>query len=470
MHALREPTAAPKADWQKFRSRIRGRVILPDDPSFDRARRVYNGAIDRRPALIVRCAGAADMIMSIAAARERNLPLAVRGGGHSLHGFGVCDGGLVVDLGDLRGIDIDTTRSIATVQAGATCGDLDHETQAFGLATTTAHISSVGIGGMALGGGCGWLMRRHGLAIDNLLSADVVTADGRFITASEDEHADLFWALRGGGGNFGIVTSFRFRLHRLDAPIIGGTFFYPASRSLDLLPCFRDTMRTASDNFSALFGVLIAPAAPFLPGDLQNTPVVAITVCHLGSPADADADFAPFRRLRPLVDRVAPMPYRRLQRLFDAAGEFGRNASSRAGHLADFSDAAIRTFAQHACRIPAAGSIAMLSVLGGAVGRVDELKTSFGYRRTSFDFAANSRWNDDRDTARHTAWTSEFGRAMQPFVNGCYVNEAAESTLDEVPAYPPQTYRRLASVKAAYDPNNFFRMNYNITPEANLTS
>ena len=199
-------------------------MILPDDPSFDAARRVYNGAIDRRPALIVRCAGAADVIVSVAAARDQNMPLAIRGGGHSLHGFGVCDGGLVVNLSDLRGIDIDTKRSIATVQAGATCGDLDHETQAFGLATTSAHISSVGIGGMTLGGGCGWLMRRHGLAVNNLLSADVVTADERFITASEDEHADLFWALRGGGGNFGVVTSFRFRLHRLDRPITGGTF------------------------------------------------------------------------------------------------------------------------------------------------------------------------------------------------------------------------------------------------------
>jgi FAD/FMN-containing dehydrogenase len=392
------------------------------------------------------------------------MPLAIRGGGHSIHGFGVCDGGLVIDLSDLRGIHVDTKRLIVTAQAGATCRDLDHETQAFGLATTSAHISSVGIGGMTLGGGCGWLMRRHGLAIDNLVSADVVTADGQFVTASADDHADLFWGLRGGGGNFGVVISFRFRLHRVDRPI-AGTLFYPASRVLDLLACFRDMMQKASDDLSALFTVLIAPTAPFIPSDLQNTPVVAITVCHLGMPREADADLAPLRRLRPLLDRVATMPYRRLQRLFDAAGVFGRRASSRAGHLPELSDDALRTWAQHAVMIPGSGSIAMLSALGGAVGRVDELHTAFGYRRTAFDFAANARWGDDQDTAQHTAWTAAFGRAMRPFVTGCYVNEAAENLQHGAPAYSPQTYRRLGSVKAAYDPNNIFRLNYNIAPE-----
>jgi len=434
MHTSQQPSSPSTVDWRKFQSTIRGRVILPNDSSFDAARRVYNGAIDRRPALIVRCAGVADVIASIAAARAHDTPLAIRGGGHSLHGFGVCDSGLVVDLSDLRGIHVDTKRLIVTAQGGSTWRDVDHETQAFGLATTGAHISSVGIGGMTLGGGCGWLMRRHGLAIDNLLSADVVTADGQFITANEDDHADLFWALRGGGGNFGVVTSFRFRLHRLDGPITGGTFFYPVSRVLDLLPCFRDTIQTAGDNLSALFPVLIAPAAPFLPSDLHNIPVVAITVCHLGTARDADVDLAPLRRLRPLIDRVAPMLYRRLQRLFDAAGIFGRQACSRAGHVAELSDDAMRTFAHHSVAVPGTGSIAMLSALGGAVGRVDELQTAFSYRRTAFDFAANARWSADCDTARHTTWTTAFGRAMHPFLTGCYVNEAAERGQDEPPA------------------------------------
>jgi FAD/FMN-containing dehydrogenase len=469
MHASLRPSTESTVDWRKFRSRIRGRVILPDDSSFDASRRVYNGAIDRRPALIVRCAGAADVIESVAAARAHDMPLAIRGGGHSLHGFGVCDGGIVVDLSGLRGIDVDTKRLIVTAQAGSTCRDVDHETQAFGLATTGAHISSVGIGGMTLGGGCGWLMRRHGLAIDNLLSADVIIADGRFITASEDDYADLFWALRGGGGNFGVVTSFHFRLHRLDGPITGGTFFYAASRVLDLLPCYRDMMQTAGDDLSALFAVLIAPAAPFFPPDLHNLPVVAITVCHLGAQRDADADLAPLRRLRPLLDRVAPMPYRRLQRLFDAAGLFGRRACSRAGHLAELSDDAMRTWAHHSSMIPGTDSIAMLSALGGAVGRVDEMQTAFSYRRTAFDFAANARWSADSDTAQHTAWTLAFGRAMRPFVTGCYVNEAAEGGPDEAPAYTPQTYHRLVSVKTAYDPDNVFRLNYNIAPEVKDT-
>jgi FAD/FMN-containing dehydrogenase len=466
MHGSQQPSAPSAPDWRKFRSKIHGRMILPGDSSFDTARRVYNGAIDRRPAVIVRCAGVADVIASVAAARARDMPLAIRGGGHSLHGFGVCDGGLVVDLSDLRGIHVDTKRLIVTVQAGATCRDVDHETQAFGLATTSAHISSVGIGGMTLGGGCGWLMRRHGLAIDNLLTASVVTADGQFITANKDEHADLFWALRGGGGNFGVVTSFRFRLHRLDRPIIGGTLFYPASRVLDLLSCFRDMMLTASDDLSAMITLLVGPVAPFLPPDLHNIPVVAITVCHLGTPHAADVDLAPLRRLRPLVDRVAPMPYRRLQRLFDAAGVFGRRACTCAGHLPELSDDAMRTWAHHSVAVPGAGSISMLSALGGAVGRVDELQTAFSYRRTAFDFAANARWSDDRDTAQHVTWTSAFGKAMSPFVTGCYVNEAgAESRSDEVPAYAPQTYRRLVSVKNAYDPDNVFRLNYNIAPD-----
>jgi hypothetical protein len=443
-------------------------VILPDDSSFDAARSVYNGAIDRRPALIVRCAGAADVIASVSAARAHDLPLAIRGGGHSLHGFGICDGGLVVDLSDLRGIHVDTRRLIVTAQAGSTWRDVDHETQAFGLATTGTHISSVGIGGSTLGGGCGWLMRRYGLAIDNLLSADVVTADGQFITASEDDHADLFWALRGGGGNFGVVTSFRFRLHRLDDAITGGTFFYPASRALDLLLSFRNLMQTAGDELSALFTVLIGPAAPFLLPELHNIPVVAITVCHLGTPRDADMDLASLRRLRPLVDRVAPMPYRRLQCLFDAAGVFGCQACTRAGHLAELHDDAIRTFVDHSVAVPGAGSIAMLSALGGAISRVDEPQTAFSYRRTAFDFAANARWSADCDTARHTAWAIGFGRAMRPFVTGCYVNEAAECGPDEPPAYTPQTYRRLVSVKTTYDPDNVFRLNYNIAPDVKV--
>jgi FAD/FMN-containing dehydrogenase len=465
VHASQQVSTPSTVDWRKFRSAIRGRVILPDDPSFDAARRVYNGAIDRSPALIVRCAGAADVIAAVAAARARDLPLAIRGGGHSISGFGVCDGGLVVDLSDLRGIHVDTKRLVVTAQAGSTWKDVDHETQAFGLATTGARVSSVGLGGMTLGGGYGWLMRRHGLAIDNLLSADVVTADGQLITASEDDHADLFWALRGGGGNFGVVTSFRFRLHRLDGPITGGTFFYPASRALDLLPCYREMMQAAGDNLSALVALLIAPAVPFLPPDLHNLPVVAITVCHLGTPSDADTDLAPLRRLRPLLDRVALMPYRRLQRLFDAAGVFGRRACSRAGHLAELTDDAMLTWADHAGAIPGTCSIAMLSALGGAVGRVDELQTAFSYRRTAFDFAANAVWSADGDTQRHTAWTSSFARAMRPFVTGCYVNEAAEIGQDGSSAYTPQTYRRLVSLKTAYDPNNVFRLNYNIAPD-----
>ena len=464
MHASQQQPALSTVDWRRFRSTIRGRVIFPDDSMFDAARRVYNGAIDRRPAVIVRCAGAADVIASVGAARAYDIPLAIRGGGHSLHGFGVCDRGLVVDLSDLRGIQVDTKRLIATAQGGATWRDVDYETQAFGLATTGAHISSVGIGGMTLGGGCGWLMRRHGLAIDNLLSADVVTADGQFITASEDEHADLFWALRGGGGNFGVVTSFQFRLHRLDCPIIGGTLFYPASRTLDLLQCFRDMIQKAGDDLSALFAVLIGPVAAFLPPELHNVPVVAITVCHLGGPCDADTDLAPLRRLQPVLDRVAPMPYRRLQRLFDAAGVFGRRAESRAGHLTELSDDAMHTWAHHSSMVPGTDSIAMLSALGGAVGRVDEMKTAFSYRSTAFDFAANARWSAEHDTTQHTEWTMAFGRAMRPFVTGCYVNEASERGQDEGPAYTPQTYHRLVSIKNSYDPDKVFRLNYNIAP------
>jgi FAD/FMN-containing dehydrogenase len=467
MHGLEKPLPLTAADGRKFQSKIRGRVILPGDPSFDAARRVYNGAIDRRPAMIVRCAGAADVIASVAAARAHGLPLAIRAGGHSLHGFGVCESGLVVDLSELRGIHVDTKRQIVTVQAGCTCRDLDHETQAFGLATTTAHISSVGLGGMTLGGGCGWLMRRWGLAIDNLLSAEVVTADGEFITASEESHPDLFWALRGGGGNFGVVTSFRFRLHRLEGPITGGPLFFPAERALELVACFRELMQAATDDLGGMFTLMLAPAAPFFPPEIHHLPVAAICVCHLGSAREAEADLAPLRRLRPLIDHLGPMPYRRLQRLFDAAGAVGRRAFSRAGHLPGLSDDAMRTFVDHAAAVPGPGSIAMLSALGGAVSRVGELQTAFGYRRTAFDFAANARWADDGDTLSHTGWVSGFDAAMRPFVTGCYVNEAAESGPGEVPAYPPETHRRLRSVKTTYDPSNLFRLNYNIAPEVN---
>ena len=448
------------------RRQVRGAVLAPGDAGYDDVRRVFNGRVDRRPAAVVRCAGTADVLAALRFARDEGLPLAVRGGGHSAAGHGVCDGGVVIDLSPLKGVRVDPARRTVRAQAGLTWSELDHETQAFGVATTGARISSTGIAGVTLGGGYGWLMRRHGLAVDNLLSADLVTADGRRVTASERENPELFWGLRGGGGNFGIVTELEYRVHPVGPRVTGGMAFYPAARAGQVLRFYRGWMADAPDDLCALCNLLLLPPAPFVPPHLVGAPVAAIAVCHAGAAEDARRDLAPLAELgEPLIDRIAPMPYARLQRMYDAAGVFGRHSYGRSGHLPALPDAVVDALAARGPGVESPFSIVMVSSLGGAVARVGDDETAFGGRRTAFDVAVTAVWEGPTGAARHTGWADELWRAVGPFTTGVYVNELGDEGPARVrQAYTPRAWDRLAALKAAWDPANVFRINQNIPP------
>jgi FAD/FMN-containing dehydrogenase len=449
----------------RLRAMVRGRVLFPSDAAYDFARRVYNGLIDRRPAVIVQCAGTEDVQTVVRFCTDHHWLPAVRGGGHSAAGYSVCEGGLVIDLSLMKAAQVDPVRRIARVQPGVTWGELDSVTQSFGLATTGARISSAGVVGVTLGGGYGWLMRKHGLAIDNLVSAEIVTANGNLLRVSTSHNPDLFWGIRGGGGNFGVVVSLELQLHPL-TQVTGGMVFYPASRLREVLSLYGDFMMSAPDDLSALCNFLIMPAAPFVPPHLQGIPVVAIAVCHAGSQDAAQHDLQPLRELGPpLIDRIRPMTYSKLQRMYDAAGTFGHKTYSRSGHLPSLSSTARDAIAVHASRIMSPLSIVMLCRLGGAVARVGEHDTAFAHRDTAFDLAINAVWSDADELSFHKSWTDEFWAVMQQFCAGVYVNELGQEGDERVrDAYPPETYRRLAALKTLYDPENLFRFNHNIAP------
>lgn len=450
-----------------FRPSPRAVLLRPGEAGYDAARRVWNGRIDRKPALIARCAGVADVMQAVHFARRHNLDISVRSSGHNVTGCAVCEGGLMIDLSLLKGIRVDPGRRVARAEAGVTWGELDHETQAFGLATTGGRISTTGIAGLTLGGGYGWLMRTCGLTIDNLRSADIVTAEGRFITANATEHADLFWGIRGGGGNFGIVTSFEYQMHPIGPTVTGGMAFYPVERARELLMVYRALMDSAPNELSALFNVLGAlPPVSFVPPHLHGRPAVAIAVCHVGSIDEAQRDLALlYEESRPLVDFIKPMRYTTLQRLFDAAGVSGNQVHAKSGHLTALGDEVIDTLVTHAIGITSPLSIVMISSLGGAVAQVGEHETAFSYRQTAYDYAITSVWTDPGASERHIQWTDDFWRAMQPYSIGAYVNELdGEGAARVREAYTPEAYARLVDVKNRYDPENLFHANQNITP------
>ena len=432
---------------------------------------MWNGLVDRKPALVARCTGAADVLQAVDFARQNDVPISVRSSGHNVTGCAVCDGGLTIDLSPMKGVRVDRSGRRARAAAGVTWGELDHETQAVGLATTGARISTTGIAGVSLGGGYGWLMRSCGLTVDNLVSVDVVTADGRLLTASETEHPDLFWGLRGGGGNFGIATSFEYRLHPVGPLVVGGAAFYPADRAGALLRFYRDFTASAPDELSALFNFLVAPPAPFVPPELHGVPVVAIAVCHTGSAEDARRDLAPLREVGPaLLDRIGPMRYTSLQRLYDAAGRFGSLVHGRAGHLAELADELVDALAARAVELTSPLSIAMISPLGGAVARVGDDETAFSHRAAAYDLAIESVWTDPAESERHVRWTEELWSAVRPFTKGVYVNELGEEGEERLrEAYAPRTLQRLVALKDVYDPANVFRRNQNIRPSARET-
>jgi FAD/FMN-containing dehydrogenase len=460
--------ALGEATLAEFGASLHGELILPGDERYDAARAVWNGMIDRRPALIVRCQGVSDVIAATQFARGHNLPVAVRGGSHNVAGNATCDGGVVIDLSLMRSIRVDPRTRTARVEAGALWRDFDHEAQAFGLATTGGLISTTGIAGFTLGGGIGWLMRKYGLACDNLLSADVVTADGQFLTASASEHQDLLWGLRGGGGNFGVVTSFEFQLH-LVPTVLGGPLFYAGEQTRAALRFYRAFCASAPDELTTMAELFTAPAEEYIPEHLHGTRMLAIGVCYCGAIEAGEEAIRPLRTFGPpVVDLVGPMSYTGLQTMFDAEYPAGMRHYWKSDYLGDLSDAAIDAILACDARVTSPYAQIHIHHMGGAVKRVGGVATAFGHRDAPYLVNELGTWTeeDDQDASAHIAWVRGLSAALRPFSTGAYVNFlAGEGEVGVRAAYDPATYARLVDVKRRYDPTNLFHLNQNIPPE-----
>jgi FAD/FMN-containing dehydrogenase len=439
-----------------LQAQLRGPLLRPGDDGYDAARRVWNAMIDRRPALIARCAGAADVIAAVTFAREHGLLLSIKGGGHNVPGAAVCDDGLMLDLSPMKGVRVDPLRRTARAEPGVTWGELDAEAQAFGLATIGVDVSSVGIAGVTLGGGFGWLVRSHGLACDTLLSVDVVTADGRFLTASATENTDLFWGMRGGGGNFGIATSFEYQLRPV-GQLLAGLLLYPLAQANDVLTFYRESSRTAPDELTVWAIFVTAP---------DGAPMLALFVCYNGDGGAAHRAVQPLRDFGPpLADHVGPMSYRQVQTMFDTAFPAGRQSYWKSSFLGELSDDAIDILVARFATVPSPQSAVLIEPLGGAVSRVDKDETAFYHRDAPYSFLIVSVWPDRTASEQNIQWTDEFWQAMQAFsTGGVYVNYVGEEGDDRVKAAYGRNYDRLVAVKNTYDPTNLFRLNQNIRP------
>jgi len=453
----------------EFKAGLRGELIRPADTGYDTARKIFNAMIDRRPDFIVRCAGVADVISAVNFARSHELLVAVRGAGHNVAGSSMCDGGLVIDLSRMKSVRIDPVARTARVEGGVTWGELNHELQAFGLAATGGFIGTTGVSGLTLGGGLGWLVRKHGLALDNLLSADVVTADGRLLVASASQNGDLFWALRGGGGNFGVVTSFEFRAHPAGT-VLAGLVLHPLSSGKEVLRFWREFGPSAPEEFTDGALVFNAPAEMPLPDSLRQEPIVGIGGVYTGPLDAAEAALAPLRRFGPpATDSIQPMPYSAAQTMADFLWPPGSLNYWKSGFLKQLSDDAIDTILAFSATAPSRRTVVVLEHNGhGAMTRVGADETAFGYRNWPFNFLVTSIWGDPAETDANIRWTREFCDAIQPFLaDAVYVNYLGEEGEERIrSAYSPGTYARLAVLKKKYDPANLFRLNQNIKPLA----
>jgi FAD/FMN-containing dehydrogenase len=449
-----------------FATTLRGELIPPGDPSYEQHRRVWNGSIDRHPGLIARCAGIADVRSAIRFAREQGLLVAVRGGGHSFPGYSVCDGGMVIDLSLMKGIRVEPEARTARVQAGALLGELDRETQEFGLAVTAGIVTHTGVAGLTLGGGLGWLQRKHGLTIDNLLSVDVVTADGEFVTASQSRNAELFWGLRGGGGNFGIATEFEFRLHPVGPEVFAGPVFWAIEDAAEVLRFYRHWIDDCSDELMTIVVQRRAPDLPVIPRDLVGKHVIAIAACYPGPLDDGERVLRPLKSFgQPLLDLCQPKPYLVHQAMFDSGFPHGWWYYVRACDVAELTDEVIDIMAEHGRRIVSPVTSLGLWQMGGAVARVGENETAFNGRGAGFTFNinGNSMTPDGFDAERQ--WARDCWSALAPYHSGVYVNFLMDEGKERVrEAYGPAKYDRLQALKRRYDPDNVFRLNQNIPP------
>jgi FAD/FMN-containing dehydrogenase len=454
---------------------FKGEAIAPGDPGYDGARAVWNGSIDKRPALIVRPTGAADVIDAVNYARANSLPLAVRCGGHSVAGNGTVDGGVLVDLSSLKGVHVDPEARTARVNGGVLVGELDRETQLFGLATPSGRVTTTGVGGFTLGGGYGWLSPKFGLACDNLLSADVVTADGRLVTASEAENDDLLWGLRGGSSNFGVATSYEFRLHPLGPMVLAGLLVHPIEEAKSLLRASRDYVESAPEELVTATGILQAPPAEFIPPHLHGKPVLGLFVLYIGQPEEGGAVVAPLKELgSPAVDLVAPMPYTAFQAMIDPFAPRGMLNYHRGIHLSGLPDEAIDAYVDLGTEIALVSSPTTQSILfrhGGAVSQITDDATAAGHRDAAYMAHPIAAWLDPAQTQLHLDWVRRFSEAMTRFTTGgVYLNFEPDEGEERVRAgYGAEKYAKLVALKDTWDPDNLFRVNHNIKPSRDLT-
>jgi FAD/FMN-containing dehydrogenase len=449
-----------------LRERFRGTLLRPGEEGYDEARRVWNGAIDRRPALIARCAGVDDVVLAVRFAREHDLLVSVRGGGHAVAGHAVCDDGLMIDLSQMKAIQVDPAARTARAAGGLLWSDFDKATQQYGLATTGGLISHTGIGGLTLGGGLGHLMRRHGLTVDNLIGVDLVTADGELRHVDADTDPELFWAVRGGGGNFGIATALSYRLHPVGPLVLGGPIFWPLAQAAEVLGFLRCYAETAPDELGITFVTQLAPPAPFLPAEHYGTPVVAMIVVWTGDPAEGERAIAPIRRLgKPIADMVRPVPYLAIQSMLDAGAPHGRHYYWKSHRLTRLNDDVVGTFTSQVDSITSPYSQISGWMLGGAVARVDPDATAVGERTAGFDVSVIAAWQPfDPDSERHRTWVRTGWENLRPYGAGVYTNFLSDEGAAGVEAAYGDRLKRLIAIKDTYDPDNFFRMNANIPP------
>src|SRR4051794_26316031 len=451
----------------ELQASLRGTVVRPGDADYDEARSIWNASHDKHPSLVIRCAGTADVIKAVEFVCSQDLPVAVRGGAHSIAGFSTVDDGVVIDLSAMNAVTVDPVNRRARVEGGATWKHVDHETQAFGLAVTGGLVSSTGVGGFTLGGGIGWLLRRYGLASDNLVGADVVTSDGQLVHASAEDNPDLFWALRGGGGNFGIVTSFEFDLHPVGPTVLAGLLFFPPESARAVVTGWRTLTESMPDELTSLVNLTTAPPVPFLPESVHGKPIAVVAAMHSGSLDSAERAVAPLRTLaEPIFDHLGPVPYVAMQQALDPLYEAGAQNYFTSALLDDLPNAAIEEAIARWQAKPTPQSEVHLHHAGGAMGRVAESDSAFAHRSATYITNIIARSPDAKKFAAHTEWARAARTAMAVYgPDSMYVNFTGDAEPDKVRAsYPPATYARLVQVKQQYDPTNMFRLNQNISP------
>lgn len=455
-----------EATVRELRDELRGELVQPGDAAYDEARSVWNGMIDSRPALIARCTGSDDVIAAIRFARSQGLTVAVRGGGHNVAGNATCDDGLVIDLSPMKGVRVDADGGTVKAQGGLTWGELDKETQKFGLATTGGLVTTTGIAGFTLGGGIGWMMRKHGLACDNLIAADLVTADGQTVHASESENPELLWGLRGGGGNFGVVTEFEYRLHPV-SHVLGGLVAWPAEAARDVLRFWREWIADTPDELCTMAAFLYAPPEPFVPPEVVGAPILGLACFHLDLEGSAEADLQPLRDLNPAVDVIGPMPYLAIQGIFDASAPRGSRNYWRSSYIDELTDDAIDAILAQNDGIPAPMGQVHIHQLGGAMSRVPAGATAFGNREAGYLINWIAMSLDPAEDQANTAWVKTASDAVAAYGTGSrYVNFLGDEGEAGVrSAYEAEAFERLRGLKSMYDRTNFFRLNQNIRPE-----